>query len=323
MRTHHLYYARRRQAKKSHRRSALFGIFVVLLLLCVYGVVSYGKHPSTLPAKITSTRTSLAKDTTLAWPAHGQAAIGSVEDGLLTKSAENGKPRPIASMAKVITALAIMKKQPIKSGQSGPSYTITSRDVANYHAYVARGGSVLPVREGMVLTQYEAMQAMLLPSANNIADMLAERVFGSKEAYASYAQDMMDRMGLTQTNVADASGFSPQTTSTPSNLVEIGIAAMKDPVIAGIVAQSQAQIPSVGIVENTNKLLGVDGVIGLKTGTTAGAGNCLLFAARYSTRDGQGVMIVGVIMGDLDAATLFGDTRGLLVSVRQTYDLIE
>jgi D-alanyl-D-alanine carboxypeptidase len=44
----------------------------------------------------------------LAWPAVGQAAIGSVEDGVLASSSDNERLRPIASMAKVITALAIM-----------------------------------------------------------------------------------------------------------------------------------------------------------------------------------------------------------------------
>src|SRR5690606_10140017 len=113
-----------------------------------------------------------------------------------------------ASMAKVITALAILEKQPLEAGQAGPTYTLTSHDVAVYHMYAAKNGSVLPVHEGMQLTQYQALQAMLLPSANNIADMMVERVFGSEDAYLEYAHDMLRRMGLSRTVVADASGFS-------------------------------------------------------------------------------------------------------------------
>jgi len=57
----------------------------------------------------------------------------------------------------------------------------------------------------------------------------------------------------------------------------------------------------VGIIQNTNQLLGTDGVLGIKTGTTDEAGSCLLFAARYACRGRAKVTIVGVIMGDTSA----------------------
>jgi D-alanyl-D-alanine carboxypeptidase (penicillin-binding protein 5/6) len=262
----------------------------------------------------------LPENVQLAWPATGQAAIGSLEDGLLAQSSNSEEPRPTASMAKVITALAIMKKQPLGLGQTGPTYTLTADDVADYRAHAAKGGSVLPVYEGMVLTQYQAMQMMLIASANNIADTLVERTFGSTKAYTTYAQDMLRHMGLSQTVVADASGFSPATVSTPSELVAVGIAALKNPVIAEIVAQPQAQIPGIGIIQNTNELLGADGVVGIKTGTTDHAGSCLLFAARYVTKDGQRATIVGVIMGDTNAASLFSDSRALLESAKPGFE---
>jgi D-alanyl-D-alanine carboxypeptidase (penicillin-binding protein 5/6) len=134
---------------------------------------------------------------------------------------------------------------------------------------------------------------------------------------------MLKRMGVSRTVVADASGFSPDTASTPSDLLAIGIAALNNPVIAEIVAQPQAQMPDIGIITNTNQLLGEDGVIGIKTGTTDEAGYCLLFAARYVSKDGQERTIVGVIMGDTDATFLFSDSRKLLASVKQGFGLAE
>jgi len=229
----------------------------------------------------------LQQDVLLAWPAVGQAALGSIEDGLLARSSDKEKLCPTASIAKVITALAIMKKQPFNSGQEGQAYSITRNDIARLNAYISQGGSVLPILVGMKLTQYQAMQRMLVASDNNTADILVEKVFGSREAYLLYAHDMLKRMGLSRTVVADASGFSPATVSTPSELVSIGIAALKNPVIAGVVSQRQAEIPVAGIITNTNRLLGIDGIIGIKTGTTGKAGSCLLFAARYTAKDGQ------------------------------------
>ena len=320
-------YAHDRQAKKSRRRLLFAGLFsVILLLFCGYGVASFVKDTSMPSTETAPSQANLAKGVQLAWPAVGQAAVGSVEDGLLARSSNNEELRPTASMAKVITALAIMEKQPFELGQGGQTYTVTKEDIAEMSAYIAENGSVQPLLIGMKLTQYQAMQRMLIASDNNMADILVERIFGSKDAYVSYAQDMLKRMGLSRTVVADASGFSPATASTPSELVAIGIAALKNPVIAEIVAQPQAQIlglGSHGIIKNTNQLLGTDGVIGIKTGTTDKAGHCLLFAARYAAKDGKKVTIVGVIMGDTNATSLFSDSRKLLASAKQSFGLAE
>jgi len=265
----------------------------------------------------------LQQDVQLAWPTVGQAAIGSIEDGLLARSSDNEKLRPAASMAKVITALAIMEKQPFKPGQEGQTYTITKNDIANLNTYISGGGSVLPILIGMKLTQYQAMQRMLIASDNNMADLLVERIFGSNEAYMSFAKDMLKRMDLSRTVVADASGFNAATVSTPSELIAIGIAALKSPVIARIVAQQQAQLPVAGIIKNTNQLLGTDGVIGIKTGTTDKAGSCLLFAARYTAEDGKKDTIVGVIMGDTNHSKLYSDSRALLASAKRGYGMVK
>lgn len=327
MKAHRTHYAnvRRRQTKRSRRSPLLFiGLLtVILILLYSYAFTPFGKDPLQSSAETISSQSKLAKDAQLAWPKSGQAAVGSVEDGLLARSSDQETPRPIASMAKVITALAVMEKLPFKPGQTGKTYTLTSKDVANYLAYAAKNGSVQPVHAGLVLTQYQAMQMMLIASDNNMADMLAERTFGGAQAYTLYAQGMVQRMGLNQTTVADASGFSPATASTPSELVTMGIAALKNPIIAEIVAQSHAQIPGVGTIKNTNELLDTDGAGGIKTGTTDQAGSCLLFAASYNNKDGQKETIVGVIMGQTNAATLFSNSRNLLASTRQGLGLIE
>ncbi len=318
------YYARRRRIKQpaaKRRRLFLFlGVAgVIMLLSYYYQPATSGKF--SMPTETSSSRSLLAKDVQLAWPAVGQAAIGSIEDGLLARSSNNETPRPAASMAKIITALAIMEKQPFELGQTGQTYRLNAKDVAYYHAEIARDGSVVPVHEGLVLTQYQAMQTMLIASSNNITDTLVEGVFGSKEAYISYAHNMLQRIKADQTTVADASGFSPATTSTPSDLIIIGIAALKNPVIAEIVSQPQAQIPGVGLVKNTNELLDANGVVGIKTGTTNKAGSCLLFAARYESDIEQVVTIVGVIMGDTNATNLFNDSQRLLVSAQQGFGL--
>lgn len=304
-------------ASKKPLQSLLFaGLFVILSLGVWYGVAARNKH-TTPSAAVGSLQSSPLKNVQLAWPGTGAAAVGTVEDGLLARSSNDEKPRPTASMAKVITALAIMEKQPLGLGQSGKTYTFTVEDIKNLNKQISENGSVLPVLIGMELTQYQAMQRMLIASDNNVADMLAKRTFGSQEAYVSYANNMLKRMGLKQTVVADPSGMNSATVATPSELVTIGIAALKNPVIAEIVSQQQAQLPKIGTITNTNQLLGTNGVIGIKTGTTNEAGYCLLFAARSTNKNGKDITIVGVVMGSKDADSRFSDSVKLLASVRQ------
>lgn len=315
----------RKQTKKPHRGLFIGLLGVIILLFVGYGVVSFFKDKSMPLAEAVPPQMTITKDVKLAWPAVGQAAIANVEDGLLARSSDNEKQRPIASMTKVITALAIMEKQPFKLGQEGQTYTVTKEDIESMSEYIEEDGSVQPLLIGTKLTQYQAMQRMLIASDNNMADILAERIFGSKKAYVSYAQDMLKRMGLSQTVVTDASGFSQDTVSTPSEMVAIGIAVLKNPVITEIVAQPQAQIlgDRYPIFKNTNQLLGIDDVIGIKTGTTDEAGSCLLFAARYVSKDRQEKTIVGIIMGDTNHDSLYRDSRKLLASAKQGFGLVE
>lgn len=307
--------------------TATIGVLTIVSFSGIYSIqLSHSRQrPLLVDPTVASTGGDIALSTDenvpLVWPVDGQAAVGTTDGVILARSFANERPRPTASMAKIITALAIMEKQPLEPGQTGPTYTVTKQDMANLNAHIAENGSVLPLQMGMKLTQYEAMQRMLIASDNNMADMLAQKTFGSKKAYVAYARDMLERMGLHQTVVDDASGFSSATVSTPSELVMIGIAALKHPVIAEIVGQQQARLPVVGTIKNTNQLLGSDGVIGIKTGTTDEAGSCLLFAARYIKEDGTPVTIVAVIMGEPDHTQLYSDSRQLLISVRQRFGL--
>jgi D-alanyl-D-alanine carboxypeptidase (penicillin-binding protein 5/6) len=230
----------------------------------------------------------------LPWPAGGQSALGAVGYGVLD-SHNPQTPVPVASIAKIITALAVLSKKPLASGAQGPTITFDDTDLGFFNYYYQKDGSVAQVSAGEKLTELQALQAMLLPSANNMADSLARWAFGSLDAYVAYANTVVKNIGLTQTTVADASGFTDNTTSTATDLVKLGIAAMNDPAIAQVVAQGSADIPVAGTVKNVNWLLGQDGVVGIKTGNTDHAGGCYLFAAKRSV-GGQSFTLVGAIL---------------------------
>src|SRR5690606_38016081 len=112
-------------------------------------------------------------------------------------------------------------------------------DLAHFGRYQARGATVKPVEAGMQLTQYEAMQAMLLPSAANYTASLVEWAFGDEETFVAAAQRWVADHGLENTTVVEPTGLSPANQSTVGDLIALGKIALENPVIAEIVATPQ------------------------------------------------------------------------------------
>ena len=309
---------RKRRKSMSRRRSRSFAIFLLVLLL----VFSLGYYRYQLPYKSPEFSASTLQQTVahpkITWPSYGQSAVGTTQDGILATHDTN-QPVPIASVAKVITVLTVLDKKPLELHQQGPAITLTAADEALYHDYVAKGGSVSGVTAGKTITEYESLQAILLPSSNNMSDTLANWAFGSQQAYLLAARSYLQKHDLKATTVADASGFSPQTVSTAQDLVAIGILAMKNPVLSEIMNQSTATIGVAGTVNNVNRLLGVDGIIGMKTGNTDEAGGCFLVAAQRTLGNGEKKTIVAAILGAKTLAQALVDSRPLLNQVVANY----
>ena len=260
-----------------------------------------------------------AQTVTLAWPSTGQSALGAQGFGLL---ASNGaqSPAPIASVAKVITALAVLKQHPLLPNQQGPVITLGQVDVDNYQTALGEDGSVVPVAVGEQISERQALEAMLLPSANNMATSLAEWAFGSLDSYTNFANSYVKTLGLKQTTISDASGFSPSTVSTANDLVALALAAMANPTLAAIVGETQATVPVAGTVQNTNWLIGTNGIVGIKTGNTDQAGGCFMFAARHNLF-GQSVLIVGVVMNAPTLSQAIDQANTLVLSADSGFSL--
>lgn len=261
------------------RRRKLRWLLPVMVIVLIYILYAAFRPVSGLTTTLTPPVIPAQIKVALPWPGFGEQAIGADGYGLL---ASNGAqtPLPTASVAKVITALAVLRQKPLSLGQQGPILTLGSQDIALYHDYVAKNGSVVPVAMGEQISQYQALQALLLPSGNNIADSLAVWAFGSMKAYTEYANDLVRKLGMSQTNIADASGFAPASVSTASDLIRLADAAYDNPVLAEIVGQKTADIPQAGTVRNVNALLGQSGIVGIKTGNTDENPGVFLAAAK-------------------------------------------
>jgi D-alanyl-D-alanine carboxypeptidase (penicillin-binding protein 5/6) len=292
-------------------------VWLLVILFVVYLIWSWIAVPSSAFAGINQTSNdnlAPAPAPSLTWPASGQAAIGTAGRGLLATHGEQTGV-PIASVAKVMLALAVLQKKPFAADSSGATITITQTDVDSYNRWVVKDGSVVLVQAGEQISEYQALQALLLPSANNMADTLATWAFGSIAAYDSYANEFADSHGMSSSHFVDASGFDPATVSSASDLVKLGQLALKNSVISDIAAQHSAVLPVAGTVYNVNSLLGKNGVVGLKTGNTDQAGGCLLFAANRIV-GGRTVQIVGAVLAVPNLASALSLSSSLLVSAQ-------
>ncbi|MBR5620950.1 D-alanyl-D-alanine carboxypeptidase [Candidatus Saccharibacteria bacterium] len=190
--------------------------------------------------------------------------------------------QPAASTAKMILALMIIEKYPFEPGETGENITITP-ELYNYYVwYNMHNGSTATVRIGETISEYDALAATMLASANNLADTLAVWGFGSMAEYKAYAEEHLSSWGINNTVIgSDASGFSTDTTSTAADLAMVGQRLMQNPVLSQIVGMKSYNVPVAGLVENTNKLLGVNEISGVKTGYVgAASGYCLVTAYR-------------------------------------------
>ncbi len=299
--------------KVKRKRSWRPFLIVFLLLLIVLWITPLPKikaHPK-------EGFKSQPKTVSLSWPNYGQAAIGADGYGVLDTHGTQ-TPVPMASITKVVTALAVLKQRPLTPGNQGGTITITPSDVASYNDYVAKGGSVIRVTQGEQLSEYQALQALMLPSANNMADTLVRWAFGSTNAYVKYANTYLGTIGLKSTTVADASGFSDQSVSTASDLTTLGLLSINNPVLRDIVSQKSAELPVAGTVNSTNWMLSSDGIVGIKTGNTDQAGGCYLFASKKNV-SGEDLTLVGAIMGAPDLTTAISDSRPLIDSAANSF----
>ena len=234
----------------------------------------------------------------LSWPSQGQARIDVDGYGTLGSSGPVGTAQPIASVTKTMTAYLILRDHPLSPGQQGPNITITAADVTAYNYDVSQNMSTVPVQAGEVITEYEALEALMLPSANNMADILAHWDTGSTTdtAFVAEMNAAAATLGMTHTHYTDASGYDSGSVSTAPDLVLLARNAIFNRTFADIVAETSASIPVAGTIDNTNELLGYEGVDGIKTGSTDEAGGCLLFNADV-TLEGRTVSLTGAVLG--------------------------
>lgn len=241
----------------------------------------------------------------------GKAAISVDMDAneiIYTKNIDN-KMYP-ASITKLITALLLAEN---KATTDNLTYTETAKKQPPYSYNL----NIHPVAIGDTMSADNVMDALLLYSGNDIAYMIADNVGGDAANFAKMMNAKAAALGMKGSNFITPNGLddiNDQHFTTPYDLTILGKAAYKNDWVKQSMAKKTSTIKSTNgptaVVENRNKLLGVTGNVGGKTGYTLKAGRCLV-----SIYERNGRHIIGVVMNsenDAKDTKVFEDMQKLI-----------
>jgi D-alanyl-D-alanine carboxypeptidase (penicillin-binding protein 5/6) len=275
-----------------------FAVVFICLVVLIGGAALYQIHRPVPPVTIAALAPAADRvpgTLSLSWPAEGSASVAVAGIGLMGEV--NGtQVYPLASVAKLMTAYLTLQKHPLGPYADGPSVTITAQDVADYRADVAARNSVAKVALGETFTERQLLEALLLPSGDNIATLLARWNSGSVSAFVQEMNSTAKTLGMTHTHYADPAGVDPSSAGSALDQVTMAEADMANPAFRAIVAMPQARLPTGAVVYNTDYVLGKGGIIGIKTGSMSAVGANFVFATQPLV-DGKPVLLIGCVMG--------------------------
>jgi len=254
----------------------------------------------------------------------GENYLGT--DGAGTRLSSGGDDaRPIASIAKLVTALVVLDQHPLSGADDpGPTIAFTEADTDLYDQYYVRGATIARMPDGTRLSLHDSLATMLLPSASNYATAVARWAYGSEGAYVDAARGWLSANGLTSTRIVDATGIDDRNTSTPGDLLALAKIAAANPTIAALAATAWLDLPAgPGMIENTNNLLGTSGVTGLKTGNLGEGTFNLLFTSALDVGIGAPLKITGVRLGGETRGSTNQDVVSLLESIRDGFHTLQ
>jgi serine-type D-Ala-D-Ala carboxypeptidase (penicillin-binding protein 5/6) len=288
---------------RARRRRLLLG--AALAVLVAYIATTGDRQHLTGNARMVGDAGRTYGSASVIWPQQGQAAL-VLADGRPEVS-PNEQPVPIASLAKVMTAYLTLERYPLSGTQDGFTITVSPAEAQAVAEEAGQRQSVVAIREGEQLTERQLLEALLIPSGNNIAQMLAVEVASSQSRFIAEMNAEARVLGMDHTVYTDPSGFDPATVSTAADQLRVFQEAMRFPVFRQIVSTASVTLPVAGTLTNYNPLI-AEGYAG-KTGSDSAAGGCLAFFT-HVTLNGRALTAVGVVLGQGQG----GDTSALLAA---------
>lgn len=237
-------------------------------------------------------------------------AVGYLHDPQIRSN--DFEKHSIASITKIVTALVCLEQAPLP--QHNFTHTFDAADEQLTAEIAELDGVVAPTPQGSTVTAAELLDATLLASANNYAVIYSREVFGSDAQFLAAASDWLQRHGLADTEIADASGLNPANRATTADLIKLGQIALEHPTVAAVIRKTEVTIPGIGTFQNTNPFSHNPDNRGIKTGTLD-EGYYNLLAAAAGTHQDAPYTAITVVLQRPNQEQRDADSRLLLASL--------
>ncbi len=306
------------------RLIAIISTVLVLAVIATYVSLTLSAPVGAAAAAFHSPVVSKPGAAVIALPGYGESALsvsgaddylGPTADGVFASSGGNGA-LPMASISKLITAMVVLSARPLGASGTGPTITWDKPDAALYDKYYLLNATIAAMKNGSSMSEHDALETMLVVSACNYAEAMADWAFGSNAGFVSATRKWLKANGLTGTTMVEPTGLDDRNTSTPSDLIALGKLAMANPAVAAMVGRTSLDVPSLAGLPSTNDLLGTDGVNGIKTGTLDSDGSDLLFSAIVPIHTGLSLTVIGVVLGGPTRAGVDSDVKNTIASIQ-------
>jgi D-alanyl-D-alanine carboxypeptidase (penicillin-binding protein 5/6) len=223
-------------------------------------------------------------------------------------------PRPVASLTKLMTALLVLEADGGRLDRTVRIHPDAVFDRGDYGA-----GSTLGLRPGERVTVRGLLTGLLLGSANDAAEALAIDASGSVADFVDAMNARARALGMARTRFASPHGLDDRGRSSAADLLSLLRAVRAHPTFRGLVARRFAVVRSDSEaprrIQNRNVMLWLyPGASGVKTGSTAAAGFCLVATAR---REGRELAVI--VLGGRDE--VFSEAAALLDHGFAAYEL--
>ena len=233
------------------------------------------------------------------------AVLIDTQSGMVLYEKNPHEPLPPASITKVMTLLLVAE------AIERDELALTDTVKASAHA-VSMGGSQIWLKENEEMTVDDLLKATAIGSANDASMALAEHVSGTEEAFVEQMNRRAKELGMNNTVFKNPTGLDVDGhVSTAYDIALMSKELLTHETVTPYLSVwmdtlrgGQTQLV------NTNKLVRFyNGCIGVKTGTTNGAGSCLSAAAVRND-----ISLISVVMGCTTSAERFDSARALLNS---------
>ncbi len=300
-----------RHSVHSHRRPRRGGhralLLALLLLVAAAGVFVGVRLTAPDPAPVVTPALGRTvhvptQAVTLPWPSTGQAAIAVPSIGIDVASGPE-QPVPVASLTKLMTAYVVLHDHPLTLNRPGPTITVSQADVDDYDNDTVDDDSNAQVTLNEQITEQQVLAGLLVHSADNYADLLARWDAGSIPAFVAKMNADASRLGMVHSHFVDASGVDPGSASTASDLLKVAAPDMADAAFASMVQMPSVTLPVAGTISTYTPLLGLQGVIGVKSGFTTAAGGCDVLGV-VRTVHGKPVLLLAAVTGQTGPVVL-------------------